>query len=169
MKELVLGGARSGKSHYAQQLAIDSRLDVIYIATASADDAEMQSRIARHQADRPAHWQLIEEPLQLGRVLHEHADSNNCLLIDCLTLWLCNLLTNEHQTLLQEQINHLFKILPDLPGRIIFVSNETGLGVIPMGELSRRYCDEAGLLHQRLAQLCEHVTFMVAGLPQRLK
>jgi adenosylcobinamide kinase/adenosylcobinamide-phosphate guanylyltransferase len=144
-------------------------LQVIYIATASGDDAEMRDRIRRHQADRPADWQLIEEPISLAAVLQEHAASTHCLLIDCLTLWLNNLLCLQDEKILQAELAYLQKILPDLPGRIIFVSNETGLGIIPMGELSRRYCDEAGLLHQRLAGVCDRVTFMLAGLPQQLK
>lgn len=169
MNELVLGGARSGKSGYAQQRAIDSGLQVIYFATATAGDAEMQARIKRHQAERPTHWQLVEEPIALADTLKEHALAEHCLLVDCLTLWLSNLLGLQDEDVFQAQLNKLFEVLPTLPGKIIFVSNETGLGIIPMGELTRRYCDEAGLLHQRLAQLCESVTFMVAGLPQKLK
>lgn len=169
MKELVLGGARSGKSAYAQGRAIESGLQVIYVATATAGDAEMQARIARHQADRPSAWQLIEEPLSLAGVLRANAATDTCLLVDCLTLWLSNLLTSQNGALFRKETNQLMDILPQLPGRLILVSNETGLGIIPMGELSRRYCDEAGLLHQGLAQLCDHVTFLVAGLPQKLK
>ena len=169
MKHLILGGARSGKSAHAQQCARDSGLKVIYIATATADDTEMQDRIRRHQADRPTDWQLIEEPISLAAVLQEHAADTNCLLIDCLTLWLNNLLCQQDEKILQAELAYVQKILPALPGHIIFVSNETGLGIIPMGELSRRYCDEAGLLHQRLAKLCDSVTFMLAGLPQKLK
>lgn len=169
MKELILGGARSGKSGYAQQQAIESGLQVIYIATATAGDAEMQDRIRRHRTDRPSHWQLIEEPLALADTLRGNASAENCLLVDCLTLWLTNLLGLQDDNEFQTQLNKLFEVLPHLPGKIIFVSNETGLGIIPMGELTRRYCDEVGLLHQRLAELCERVTFMVAGLPQKLK
>lgn len=169
MKELILGGARSGKSGYAQQQAIECGLRVIYIATATADDAEMQDRIRRHRADRPSHWQLIEEPLALADTLKQNTSAEHCVLVDCLTLWLSNLLGRQDETVFQIQLNKLFEVLPRLPGKIIFVSNETGLGIIPMGELTRRYCDEAGLLHQRLAGLCERVTFMVAGLPQKLK
>jgi len=169
MKELVLGGARSGKSGHAQQRAIDSGLQVIYLATATVGDAEMQARIERHQADRPAHWQLIEEPVCLADTLKEQATGSHCILVDCLTLWLSNLLGLQDEARFQSELDKLFEILPGLSGHIIFVSNETGLGIIPMGELTRRYCDEAGLLHQRLAQLCQQVTFMVAGLPQIIK
>ena len=169
MKELILGGARSGKSAYAQQCASISGLPVIYIATATAGDEEMQDRIHRHQEDRPSHWQLIEEPIYLADVLQTHATARTCLLVDCLTLWLSNLLCQEDETRLRAELDKLLGVLPELPGHIIFVSNETGLGIIPMGELSRRYCDEVGLLHQKLAKLCDSVTFMVAGLPQKLK
>lgn len=169
MKELVLGGARSGKSGYAQGQALASDLSVIYIATATAGDEEMQARIARHQAERPSHWELIEEPIALAAVLQARAMPGHCLLIDCLTLWLSNLLAAADESLLRRELDQLFRVLPDLPGQQIFVSNETGLGIIPLGELSRRYVDEAGLLHQRLAQLCDHVTFMLAGLPQKIK
>ena len=169
MTELILGGARSGKSSFAQQQAVESGLSVIYVATATANDAEMQERIRRHRADRPSHWQLIEEPLALADSLEKNASAESCILVDCLTLWLSNLLGLQDDNELQTQLNKLFEVLPHLPGKIIFVSNETGMGIIPMGELTRRYCDEAGLLHQRLAAVCQRVTFMVAGLPQQLK
>lgn len=169
MIELVLGGARSGKSAYAQQLAIDSGLSVKYIATATGDDSEMQERIRRHQQDRPVTWQTIEEPVSLANILQKHASNDHCLLVDCLTLWLSNLLCLEDEKKIRLELKALLELVEQLPGHIIFVSNETGLGIIPMGELSRRYCDEAGLLHQRLASLCDSVTFMVAGLAQKLK
>ena len=169
MIELVLGGARSGKSAYAQQLAIDSGLAVKYIATATGDDGEMQQRIRRHQEDRPVDWLTIEEPVSLASILQKHASNDHCLLVDCLTLWLSNLLCLEDEKRFHLELTALLELVEQLPGHIIFVSNETGLGIIPMGELSRRYCDEAGLLHQRLASLCDSVTFMVAGLAQKLK
>lgn len=169
MIELVLGGARSGKSAYAQRQAAETGLAVIYVATATADDSEMQARIKRHQADRPQHWQLIEEPLALADVLEQHASVECCILVDCLTLWLSNLLGLQEEKIFQAEVNKLFKMLPTLPGKIIFVSNETGLGIIPMGDLTRRFCDEAGLLHQRLALVCDQLTFMLAGLPQKIK
>ncbi len=169
MKEFVLGGARSGKSGYAQQQAIESGLQVIYFATATIGDAEMQARIERHRVERPSHWFLIEEPITLADTLKQNASVKHCILVDCLTLWLSNLLGLQDENRFQTERNKLFDVLPSLPGKIIFVSNETGLGIIPMGELTRRYCDEAGLLHQRLAQKCERVTFMVAGLPQKIK
>ena len=169
MIELILGGARSGKSRLAEQLAQDAGLAVTYIATSQPLDDEMRLRIAHHRARRPADWQLIEEPLALARVLGEQAAADRCLLVDCLTLWLTNLLLHEDAQCLERERQALLDVLDDLPGRIILVSNETGLGVVPMGELSRRYVDEAGWLHQALASRSDRVQFCVAGLPMLLK
>ncbi|WP_286786320.1 MULTISPECIES: bifunctional adenosylcobinamide kinase/adenosylcobinamide-phosphate guanylyltransferase [Pseudomonas] len=169
MPELILGGARSGKSRLAERLAAESGLEVVYIATSQALDGEMSSRIREHRERRPAHWGLIEEPLRLASVLREQAADGRCLLVDCLTLWLTNLLMLDDPQRLAAERDALLDALAELPGRIIFVSNETGLGVVPMGELSRRYVDEAGWLHQALAERCEQVVFTVAGLPMILK
>ena len=169
MHELILGGARSGKSRLAEQRAADSGLRVTYIATSQALDGEMAARIEHHRARRPAHWGLVEEPLALARVLREQAAPERCLLVDCLTLWLTNLLMLDDAARLAAERQALLETLPELPGRIILVSNETGLGVVPLGELSRRYVDEAGWLHQALAAACQRVTFTVAGLPMVLK
>ena len=169
MLELILGGARSGKSRFAERLAADSGLAVTYIATSQALDGEMTSRIAHHRERRPAHWALVEEPLQLARVLREQAAVNRCLLVDCLTLWLTNLLMLDDAMRLAEERDALLECLGGLPGRILLVSNETGLGVVPLGELTRRYVDEAGWLHQAVAERAQRVTFMVAGLPMTLK
>lgn len=170
MKELILGGARSGKSNYAETLATESRLDVIYVATAQALDAEMEQRIALHQQQRPAHWRLIEEPLELETVLKDNASENSCILVDCLTLWVSNLLCSEqYKNTVAEKTEKLINIVPQLPGNIIFVSNEVSMGVIPMGEMSRQFVDESGRLHQRLAAICDRVTLMVAGIPSIIK
>ena len=169
MHELILGGARSGKSRLAEQRAADSGLRVTYIATSQALDGEMAARIEHHRARRPAHWGLVEEPLALARVLREQAAPERCLLVDCLTLWLTNLLMLDDAARLAAERQALLEALPELPGRVILVSNETGLGVVPLGELSRRYVDEAGWLHQALAAACQRVTFTVAGLPMVLK
>lgn len=168
MKQLILGGARSGKSTYAQGLAEQSRQDVIYLATATAGDAEMAARIKQHQTNRPAHWQVIEEPVALAQVLQQQAAEDVCILVDCLTLWLSNLLARGDEILAQQK-TALLHGLATVPGHIIFVSNEVGMGIIPMGELSRRFVDEAGFLHQQLAQACDTVTLMVAGLPYQIK
>lgn len=167
MKELILGGARSGKSALAERLAGESGLAVVYVATATAGDAEMAGRIAHHQERRSAGWGLAEEPRHLAAALKGAAAADRCLLVDCLTLWLNNVIADE--ALFQQERAALLEALPGLPGRVILVSNEVGMGVVPMGELTRRYCDEAGRLHQELAQLCDRVTLVAAGLPLVLK
>jgi len=169
MLELILGGARSGKSRLAERLARESGLAVCYVATSQALDDEMAARIAQHRARRPAEWALVEEPLALARVLREQAAPGRCLLVDCLTLWLTNLLLADDPQRLAQEREALLECLAELPGRVILVSNETGLGVVPLGELSRRYVDEAGWLHQALAERCRRVLFCVAGLPMTLK
>ncbi|WP_287812537.1 bifunctional adenosylcobinamide kinase/adenosylcobinamide-phosphate guanylyltransferase [Pseudomonas sp.] len=169
MLQLILGGARSGKSRLAEQRAADSGLAVTYIATSQPLDGEMNARVQLHRERRPAHWALVEEPLELARVLREHASPERCLLVDCLTLWLTNLLMVEDPQRLAAEREALLQCLAGLPGEIIFVSNETGLGVVPLGELTRRYVDEAGWLHQALAERCQRVTLTVAGLPLTLK
>ena len=169
MHQLILGGARSGKSRLAEKLAADSALAVTYIATSQALDGEMSARVTHHRERRPAHWGLIEEPLALARVLRDNARADTCLLVDCLTLWLTNLLMQDDPARLAQEREHLLDCLGALPGQIIFVSNETGMGVVPMGELTRRYVDEAGWLHQALAERCQRVVLTVAGLPLTLK
>ncbi|WP_411385384.1 bifunctional adenosylcobinamide kinase/adenosylcobinamide-phosphate guanylyltransferase [Pseudomonas sp. MPB03] len=169
MLQLILGGARSGKSRLAEKLATDSQLPVTYIATSQPLDGEMNERIAQHRTRRPAEWALVEQPLALARVLQENATSDRCLLVDCLTLWLTNLLMLNDPDRLVAEREALLDSLPALPGEIIFVSNETGLGVVPLGELTRRYVDEAGWLHQALAERCQRVVLTVAGLPLTLK
>lgn len=169
MAELILGGARSGKSRLAERQAADSGLAVVYIATSQPLDGEMNARVAHHRARRPDHWGLVEEPVELARVLREHASAGTCLLVDCLTLWLTNLLMLEDDARLAAERDALLACIAELPGRVLLVSNETGLGVVPLGELTRRYVDEAGWLHQALAERCTRVTFTVAGLPMLLK
>lgn len=169
--ELILGGVRSGKSREAQRRAETSGLEVIYIATATLEDEEMRRRVARHRRERPAGWTTIEEPLHLAAALEAVAGACRCVVIDCLTLWLSNCLSldNKAATEFHDARHRLLEVLPSVPGRIIVVSNETNQGVIPMGELARRFCDEAGLLHQDIARLAERVTLMVAGLPVEIK
>ncbi|MGC1333426.1 bifunctional adenosylcobinamide kinase/adenosylcobinamide-phosphate guanylyltransferase [Pseudomonas sp.] len=169
MLQLILGGARSGKSRLAEQRATDSGLAVTYIATSQPLDGEMNERVQLHRQRRPEHWGLVEEPIELARVLREHATEDRCLLVDCLTLWLTNLLMLNNPQRLADERQALLNGLATLPGHIIFVSNETGLGVVPLGELTRRYVDEAGWLHQALAEQCQQVTLTVAGLPLTLK
>jgi adenosylcobinamide kinase / adenosylcobinamide-phosphate guanylyltransferase len=169
MKTLILGGVRSGKSRLAESLALQSRRPVRYIATATAEDPEMHRRIEAHRTRRPADWSVIEEPVQLAAMLRKNAANDVFIVVDCLTLWLTNLLVAEDAGTLRREMDALIATLPQLPGEIVFVSNETSMGVIPMGELTRRFVDEAGQLHQRLAQICERVVLTIAGLPSILK
>ena len=129
----------------------------------------MQDRVDQHINDRPSHWTTIEEPLALADCLTAHAAENKIILVDCLTLWTNNLLMQEDSDLLQTEVTKLHAILPTLPGTIIFVSNEVGMGIVPMGELSRHFVDEAGRLHQQLGKVADHVLFMVAGLALAVK
>lgn len=169
MINLILGGARSGKSRLAEQLAERSGLAVTYIATSEPLDGEMNARVQLHRERRPAQWGLIEEPLALAQTLRANASTDRCLLVDCLTLWLTNLLMLDDLERLNAERTALLECLATLPGEIILVSNETGLGVVPMGELTRRYVDEAGWLHQAIAERCQRVVLTVAGLPLTLK
>lgn len=170
MKELILGGARSGKSHHAEVCAIESDLDVLYIATAQAHDDEMQQRIEHHKKQRPEHWRLIEEPINLVTVLKENASNSTCILVDCLTLWISNQLCSETEKFkIENNVNELIETVSKSPGRILFVSNEVSMGIIPLGEINRQFVDETGRLHQRLATICDKVTLMVAGIPTVIK
>jgi len=162
---LVLGGMRSGKSAYAERRAFESGLKVVYVATAQARDAEMQARIECHRARRPRNWGLIEEPVALAAVLRAQATARHCLLVDCMTLWLSNLLELHDPTRFDRERTALLDCLPQLPGAVLLVSNEVGMGIVPMGELSRRFCDEAGRLNQALADRCDRVVLTVAGRP----
>ncbi len=168
-RTLILGGVRSGKSRLAERLARASGLPVTYLATATAGDDEMGARIAAHQAHRPASWSLIEEPIRLAERLAEQAVAGHCVIVECLTLWLTNLLCQSDQTLLERELDALHACLPRLGGSVILVGNETNMGVVPLDALSRRYVDLAGRLHQELAAQCDRVVLCVAGLPLSLK
>jgi adenosylcobinamide kinase/adenosylcobinamide-phosphate guanylyltransferase len=170
----VLGGARSGKSVHAEQLASDSARPVTYIATAQrADDAEFAARIAHHRARRPAHWQLLDASVDLAGAVAQADAPGHCILIDCLTLWLANLLCPPDGTAPSADYLTRFAAfeaaLGTATGKIIVVSNEIGLGVVPLGAATRLYVDELGRLNQRIAALSTQVTMMVAGLPLALK
>lgn len=168
MRTLILGGARSGKSALAERLAA-AHEDVVYIATAQPLDGEMDARIAHHRSRRPAQWGCVEEPVALADALRAHAAPGRCVLVDCLTLWLSNLLGHCDGEVFERERRAFLSTLPELDGFVLLVSNEVGLGVVPMGELSRRFVDEAGRLHQALGQSCERVAFVAAGLPLVLK
>ena len=177
--ELILGGARSGKSREAERRAADSGLAVTVIATAEALDDEMAARIRRHQDDRPAAWRTVEAPVALADALRAEAAAERCVIVDCLTLWLSNLLADAHALptgataeelpLFRRERDALLATLPTLRGRILFVANEVGLGLVPETPLGRLFRDEAGRLNQAVAALCPRVVFVAAGLPLVLK
>jgi len=166
---LILGGVRSGKSRLAEGLAHGSGLPVTYLATARAGDGEMARRIEAHRRRRPPQWRLVEEPLDLAERISVEAAAQRCILVECLTLWVTNLLMEADGPRIEHRLEHLPEVIAAAPGRLILVGNETNMGVIPLGELSRRYCDLAGRLHQDLAACCDQVLFMVAGLPLVVK
>jgi len=173
MRELILGGARSGKSAFAERQAEFSGLPVTYIATAQVWDEEMGARVRHHQERRPEHWCLLEEPFHLSAALKGRAASGHCVIVDCLTLWLAQWVCPDckpPQDGSWEQERAAFlDLLPTLPGKIILVSNEVGMGIVPLGEINRRFQDEQGRLNQAVAAACEQVHFIAAGLPLTLK
>jgi adenosylcobinamide kinase/adenosylcobinamide-phosphate guanylyltransferase len=164
---LVLGGARSGKSRHAERLVLASGLAAVYVATAEALDAEMAARIAEHRARRGSDWRTVEEPLELVRVLERECVGGRAVLVDCLTLWLTNLMVQERAV--QVESERLAAALPGLRGPLVLVSNEVGQGVVPADSMARAFVNHAGRLHQRIAEVADAVVFMTAGLPQRLK
>lgn len=167
MIRLITGGARSGKSSLAERLAQASGREVVYIATAQVRDQEMDARVAQHRARRPDHWQTLEEPHRLVETILAWQQPGRCLLVDCLTLWVTNLLLAEADMGAQREA--LCQALTAARGEIILVSNETGMGIVPLGELSRRFVDEAGWLNQAVAARADQVILTVAGLPLTLK
>ena len=169
MKTLILGGVRSGKSRLAESLAVKTNKPVTYIATASPDDEEMAKRIETHKLHRPATWTIIEEPIDLANALKMAANDDNCIIIDCLTLWITNLLLSREENCLEKSRNDLLACLQNFKNDIFIVSNETGLGIMPLGELTRKFGDEAGVTNQAIAVCCEQVVLTVAGLPLVLK
>jgi adenosylcobinamide kinase/adenosylcobinamide-phosphate guanylyltransferase len=170
---LILGGARSGKSAYAEQLAKESNLAVTYIATAQVYDDEFKARIQHHQERRPAHWMLVEEPHYLAKTLTSLAKPDQCLIVDCLTLWLAQWICPDcnppQDSSWQQEREALLKVLPTLAGTIILVSNEVGMGIVPLGAINRQFQDEQGRLNQAVAAIVNQVTFVAAGLPLKLK
>ncbi len=169
MKALILGGVRSGKSRYAEELAARHGGSVAVVATGAAGDEEMAARIAAHRARRPKSWQVVEEPIALGRALLETSRPDSIVIVDCLTLWLTNILMQSEPTLLQRECDALLAAMHSAAGSVVLVSNEVGSGVVPISELARRFADATGSLHQRLAQVCDRVVLMVAGLPLMVK
>jgi len=169
VKTLILGGVRSGKSRHAGSVADAYGCAVTLIATAAALDEEMAARIEAHRRTRPSHWEVVEEPVHLGAALRAVAASQRVIIVDCLTLWLTNLLCQDDPQILQDETRQLLETLAILPGHCVLVGNEVGLGIIPVNALARRFTDVAGTLHQELAAQCDRVSFMVAGLPLPVK
>jgi adenosylcobinamide kinase/adenosylcobinamide-phosphate guanylyltransferase len=179
-RTLVLGGARSGKSAHAERLAIASGKEVVYIATAHAGDGEMATRIRHHRQQRPSGWRTVEEELNLGDALKQWSAPGRLILVDCLTLWLSNLMFSGAAghpdvgdimlpELFHEQRAQFLDSLENAAGDVILVSNEVGMGIVPYGAISRSFTDEAGRLNQAAAAVCERALFIVAGLPLALK
>ena len=177
---LVLGGARSGKSAYAEALAAQHGGDLVYIATGQANDDEMAARIAHHRGARGPRWTTVEEPLMLAAAITRHANTGSTVLVDCLTLWLSNLMFSDGRAypghgimelpaIVAEQRAALLEVLRAAPCNIILVSNEVGMGIMPLGAVTRCFVDEQGRLNQVLAAQCERAIFVAAGLPLVLK
>jgi adenosylcobinamide kinase / adenosylcobinamide-phosphate guanylyltransferase len=169
---LVLGGARSGKSTHAEKLASGTLFGAppqpaIYIATAQAGDVEMATRIMAHRARRGSTWTTLEEPLKLGEAIAAAAAQCQPVLVDCLTLWLSNLMHAGAD--LDEAADRLVQALDDLPAPLVFVSNEVGLGIVPDTPLGRSFRDAQGRLNMRMAERADRVILMTAGLPLTLK
>ena len=163
---LILGGARSGKSLFAEDLAASAERP-IYLATARALDQEMEQRIALHRQRRPPHWLTVEEPLNLTRTLQAYAAPERMILVDCLTMWLSNVLWERDDP--EDEIDRLLDFLPGVSGTVMLVANEVGLGGVPSTESGRTFLDYAGVLHQRIAQYSQSVVLIVSGLPITLK
>ena len=167
MHSLILGGARSGKSRYAQLRAEATGMSAIYIATAQARDDEMKARIQRHQLDRGDAWRTVEEPIALAEAIGTHSAPDRVLLVDCLTLWVTNLLLANHD--INAAAIQLTDAIAAASGQVFLVSNETGLGVVPENALARRFLEEAGRLNQLVAARADEVQFVAAGLTLKLK
>jgi len=180
-RTLVFGGARSGKSALAERLARDAGKDVVYLATSHAGDAEMAARIAHHRTRRPAAWRTVEEPTALAATLRALCAPERIVVVDCLTLWLTNLMFAARQDypevgpidlpplFARERAALLDWLDAPSAGDVVFVSNEVGMGIVPNGAASRAFVDEAGRLNQDVAARCDRVLFVAAGLPLALK
>jgi adenosylcobinamide kinase / adenosylcobinamide-phosphate guanylyltransferase len=164
---LILGGARSGKSRYAESLLDRHPGRRTYLATAEVLDDEMTERVKAHRDRRDSDWKTVEEPLDLANSLKAETEQGAAVLVDCLTLWLGNLLGKERDA--EAEIAGLIAALGQFGGPVVFVSNEVGLGIVPDNALARRFRDLAGILHQRLAEKADRVVFVIAGLPMNLK
>jgi adenosylcobinamide kinase / adenosylcobinamide-phosphate guanylyltransferase len=179
-RHLVLGGARSGKTRHALNVATAMAAsrggDVVYVATAEAGDSEMEDRIRRHRLERPAHWRTLEAPRQLAQVLAS-VSSESIVIVDCLTLWLSNALMRDFREdapmselpAWSAERAEFMRYLESARGSVVLVSNEVGGGIVPMAPIARRFQSEQGWLNQAVASVCEHVTLVVAGIPMTIK
>jgi adenosylcobinamide kinase/adenosylcobinamide-phosphate guanylyltransferase len=166
---LVTGGARSGKSSYALSLADPSEKNV-FIATAEAVDDEMLQRIDRHQEERNNRFLTIEAPVHLAQAIRSVTPETQLVIVDCLTVWLGNLLVKDESGQLQAvEFAALLDALRDPPCRVVIVTNEVGMGIVPMNEMARKFRDQAGWLNQRVAELAAEVVFVVSGIPMKVK
>ncbi|MEP2946083.1 MAG: bifunctional adenosylcobinamide kinase/adenosylcobinamide-phosphate guanylyltransferase [Lentilitoribacter sp.] len=167
----VLGGARSGKSVFAEKLALGfgeaNSSKCLYIATSQIWDEEMRARVDLHKERRSAKWETIEVPLELPNALIEHSENGCAILVDCLTLWLTNLMMEERD--INAAGDALVNAISSINTPIIFVSNEVGQGIVPDNKMARDFRDHAGILHQKLAAVVDEVYFITAGLPTKLK
>ncbi len=168
MIELIAGGARSGKSRYAQDTAESLTPAPLLVATATADDADMAERIRLHQKSRGAHWDLVEEPLHLARII-DSMGAKDVVVVDCLTLWLSNWLCRHDPDGWVEERDAFLAALASTLATLFLVTNEVGMGVVPMGKLSRNFVDQSGWLHQEIARQADRVTIMHFGIPVVIK
>lgn len=170
---LILGGARSGKSSYAEMLATDSGLPVNYIATALVYDDEFKQRVQHHKDRRPKQWKIIEEAHFLSNALQANKHVGATIIVDCLTVWLaqwiCEDCSPPMDSSWQQEREAFLTLLPTLTSTIILVSNEVGMGIVPLGAINRQFQDEQGRLNQAVACIADQVTFVAAGLPLKLK
>jgi len=164
---LVLGGARSGKSNFAERITVAHPRGCIYLATAEIGDEEMAERVRKHRARREAHWRTIEAPLEIAPAIMAETEQGAAVLVDCLTLWLSNLMAATGDP--EKETDALIRALGQAGGPVVFVSNEVGLGIVPDNALARAFRDHAGRLNQRVAEVANNVFFVAAGLPLRLK
>jgi adenosylcobinamide kinase/adenosylcobinamide-phosphate guanylyltransferase len=164
---LILGGARSGKSRHAEALVMGAASAGTYVATAEAGDAEMAERIAHHRARRGAFWRTVEEPLDLAGMIGAHGEPERPILVDCLTLWLSNLMGANR--VVEHETETLGAALREARGPVVLVANEVGMGLVPETPLGREFRDAAGRLNQQVAALADRVVFIAAGLPLVLK
>ncbi|HET6620159.1 MAG TPA: bifunctional adenosylcobinamide kinase/adenosylcobinamide-phosphate guanylyltransferase [Dongiaceae bacterium] len=164
---LVLGGARSGKSSFAERMTVAHPRGCVYLATAGIGDDEMAERVRQHRARREAHWRTVEAPLEVASAIVAETEQGAAVLVDCLTLWLSNLMAAQRDP--EQEAESLVRALGQAGGPVVFVSNEVGLGIVPDNALARAFRDHAGRLNQRIADVANSVFFVAAGLPLRLK